>query len=374
LVFFPRQVKLLLMFASVVFIILTVLIHLIYFSHKKGFKQGFGVEIGLLIFSSILAMFGAKWGHQQGYLLSIWVQIYMYFFFFYYFLHILRIRPEEIEQLIIIMAIAWLALFIIQYVIYPRVIFDTRITAERGTVRIFVPGGSFASLMYFYFLLYYFREKKARYLIFCFIFLMIPILQGTRSSILTLLLGTSIFILFSRQVTSKLSIFFLMGVSLVIVFFLFQDIFMNLIQVSEHQAAQETEDIRVRSAKFFLTDFYPNKINYIIGNGEGHMMSGYGMRIMYYKINYGFYQSDIGIIGAYTKYGVLYIIAIFLMMRKIFVTRIEPRYMYIKYYSVLLTFGIIMGQPFIAPHSIVTIVATLYLIDVSNYKIMTESK
>jgi hypothetical protein len=159
-----------------------------------------------------------------------------------------------------------------------------------------------------------------------------------------------------------------------LIFFMFQDIIMNLITVSEEQSAQHGEDIRMLSTKFFLTDFYPNKINYIIGNGVGHMMSPYGMKIAYYKVTHGYYQSDIGVLGVFTQFGILYIVGMFLIMRKILVTKIQKKYVYIKYWAGLLIITVILGNPFSRPDGIALITSILYIIDVSAYELKLENQ
>lgn len=373
LAFLPSQLMLLVSFASTFLIVLVVIIRTIY-DNKPGFKQNFSFEVFLFLISVVFAMLGAKWGHGQGLLLSAWVESSMYFYFFYFFLHALRIRPKELERLIIIVAVIYLTLFFAQYVLYPRQLFNSRVQEARGTVRIFVPGGIFANLMFFYFLLLLFKKPKILYAVFCFLYVIIPVLQGTRSSILVTVFAILVVIVISKQVKSKLLVLFLMSSGAVLLFFIFQDIFMNLIEVSQDQSEQEGDDIRVKAIKFFLTEFYPNKINYFLGNGMGHMASPYGLKIMYYKAAYGFYQSDIGILGNYTIWGVTSILGIFLTLRKMFLIKIQQNYKYIKFWAVPLVIASILGSPFFGGSNIVVIVSALYLLDVSNYELYNAGK
>lgn len=367
LAFLPRQLLLLLSFGSTILMLLVFIGNTIY-EGRRGFKQNFNFEISLFLFATVLSMFGAKWGHGQGLLLSMWITQGMYFYLFYFLLHAFKVKPEELERLIIIMAIIYLVLFVAQYVLYPRQLFNSRVQEARGTIRIFVPGGIFAYLIFFNFLIKFFQSYSLKYGIFCFIYMIIPVLQGTRSSILSLMLAVLLVIIVSKQVKSKIGVLFLMGIGAVLIFFIFQDIFVNLMEVSQEQSAQEGDDIRVKSARFFLTDFYPNKINYIIGNGVGHMMSPYGLKIMYYKATFGFYQSDIGIVGVYTMYGVLVVLGIFLSIRKILLIDVETKYNYIKFWAAMIIIGAISGAPFTSPSMIVVILSAMYILDVSNYE------
>ncbi|MCD4697650.1 MAG: hypothetical protein K8S16_15610 [Bacteroidales bacterium] len=76
-------------------------------------------------------------------------------------------------------------------------------------------------------------------------------------------------------------------------------------------------------------------------------------------------MSDIGLIGEYVRYGVIYIIGIFLILRKLLTLKIDPRYMYFKYYIVISLIGMVMGGVFTRADSYIPILAMLYFIDVS---------
>jgi hypothetical protein len=372
-VFIPYQVGLLIAFGVCMLMLLWILLTLIY---DKGvrFKQHSGLIIGLVFLCVFLGVFGAKWGHNQGFLLSFWASGYMYFYLFYFFLHAIKIRLDELERLIVFMGILFILTYFFQYAIYPKVLFGVRAHEERGTVRIFLPGASFAAFMFYYFLQKIFTTDKKIYAVFCLLYFAVPILQGTRSLIANLLLGTIIFILFNKQVKSKIVVMMLMLISSVLVFFIFQDIIMNLIEVSQSQVAQDNDDIRIRSAKFFLYEFSPTKLNSLIGNGESHMADAYGMKVFFYKAFFGFYQSDIGIIGEYSKYGILWFLCVFLIARKLFVMKTAPRYTYIKFYALNLMFELLLNGAFSRSYEIVVITSILYIYDVSDFELRHQDK
>jgi len=348
-----------------------VLIGVIY-DKGKGFKQNFSLEVTLFLLASVFAMFGAKWGHGQDLLLSAWAQSVMYFYFFYFFIHLVRIRPGDFERLLIIMGGLYAFLFFAQTAVFPLRIINVGTFEGRGTIRIFMPGMMFAELAFYYFLLVLVRTNNLKYAVFCMVYLIIVILQGTRQILLVTSFGILAVIFISKQVKSRMLMVFLIFIGSVLIFFIFQDIFMQLIEVSESQSAQEEDDIRVKSATFFLTDFQALFINYIIGNGVGHQASLYGLKVWYYKDVHGFYQSDLGIIGSYSMYGILSVIGVILTLRKIFIIKVHPNYHYIKFWSVTIVFSSILGWPFFRPDNIIAILSALYLLDVSNYELRIE--
>ncbi len=373
LVFLPKRILLLVSFASTVLVVVVVILNAIY-DRGKRFEQHFTVGISFILLSVFLSMIGAYIGHQQGFFLSFWVQSPMLLYFFYAFLHATRVKPEELEKLMILMAILWMVFWLSQWAIFPVRLFDVGMASDRGTVRIFLPGGIYAMMMYFYFLQSFFRTNSLKDIAFCLILLIITLLGGTRSAILPLLLVTVINLIFSKRVKSKFMISIFMVAGMVIVFFIFQDFIMGLIELSEHQAAREEDDIRTRATRFYLTEFYPNKINYIIGNGAYHMANAYGIKILYYQTAYGYWLSDTGIFGVYVKLGIFYFVGVFILFRKIFISRIESRYLYFKYFAVLLLISELMGGVFAKPSSFIAILAMLYIIDVSTYKLKEKDK
>jgi hypothetical protein len=363
----PKNLLLLLAFGSTMFMVLTLILSMIYL-HGRKFPQNFTFEVTAMLFSSLLAMFGARWGHNQDFLITFWAHNVMYFYFFYFFLHSIRIKPADLERMMIVIAYLYIIFFLLQYLAYPTLLFGTRVDESRGTIRIFLPGKAFVVLMFFYFLQKFFVTNNLKYMGFCLATFIVTILQGTRNAIFLLLLGTVVNLLFSKRVKSRLAITFILFLALTPAYFIFQDIFLNLFEVSENQAAAEGEDVRVRAAKFFLSDdFNKTRLNYIFGNGMSHMASQYGLEEFLYKADLGFFISDIGIVGEYVRYGVLYILGVILIIRKIFVLKYDPQYYYVKYYTFVSFLGMLIGGVFTRPDSYLVFLAMMYIIDISIY-------
>lgn len=368
LIFLPKAVILLMTFGSTVLMALVIIINVIYDSGKKYFYQNFKFEIILMLLAITLGMFGARFGHGQSFLLSAWAQMSMYFYLFYFFLHALRVPPGKLENLMLIVSILWMFFYIAQYVSYPRMLFNGRAEEARGTIRIFIYGGSFASVFFLYFMHSFFRTYKKIYLIYCVVFLGITILNATRSSLAVFLFIIVIYVLYSKEIKSRIGVIFLLLIGAVLFFFIFEDIIVTLLEVSKDQSAQEGDDIRERATKFFLTEFYPGSLYYFTGNGVSHMACPYGLKVWYYKHAFGYYQSDLGTLGSFTQFGVLYVLSIILIIRKIFIIKLEPKYAWIRYYSIFLSANVLLGEPFANPDYIVAIMAIAYIVDVSSFE------
>jgi hypothetical protein len=170
-------------------------------------------------------------------------------------------------------------------------------------------------------------------------------------------------------VKSKILILVIAALSVVPVIFMFQDIFLSLLDVSQQQSEGFAEDIRVRAATFFILELFPNNLSYLTGNGADSANSPYGQAIQMYRDVYGFYQSDVGIIGDFTKFGALYVLAVFVLIFRMIFSKTGDDYSYIKYYyiNILLTL-FTGGSPFGEADSIVAIGMTMYIMDVDKHK------
>lgn len=348
---------------------LIIMLQLIYSSGER-FKMNFGREIAIILLGVFLSMFTAYTGHQQGFLTTFIAQRFMYFYLLYMALHYIRISDIDLERIIIYLGITFVLFYLIQYVVYPTVIFDVRTALERGTVRIFLQGLSYVILAYFLILNKLFEEFSLLRLVLLFVFFSIFIVMGTRQVILTMFLLTVVNVLFSKRVRSKTLILFLVVASLIPTVLIFQDIFLGILSVSQEQSQSKgfEDDIRVQAATFFLTELFPNRIAYITGNGAPSTNSPYGQMIQMYMDVFRFYQSDVGIIGDYSKFGLFFVIGVLILLVRILISKISSHYIYIKYfyYSTLLTL-FTGGGGFGEGGGIVVVCITLYMLDIDKY-------
>ncbi len=353
--------------SGIALITLIIMLQLVYSSGER-FKMNFGWEIALILLGVFLSMFTAYTGQHQGFSTTIIAQRFMYFYFLYMALHFIRISDIDLEKIIIYLGIIFVLFYLIQFIVYPTVIFDVRTAVERGTVRIFLQGLSYVILAYFLILNKLFEEFSPGRLLLLFVFFSIFILMGTRQVILTMFMLTVMNVLFSKRVKSKTLIMLLVVASAVPIILIFQDIFLGILSVSQQQSEGFEDDIRVKAATFFLTELFPNRISYITGNGAPSTNSPYGQMIQMYMDVFRFYQSDVGIIGDYSKFGAFFVIGVLVLLVRILISKISSEYTYIKYfyYSTLLTL-FTGGGGFGEGGGIVVVCITLYILDIDRH-------
>lgn len=349
-------------------------IHFIY-DREKGFHAHYVIPIIIIFLGVIASMIMAAYAHGQDLKTTAIAQRSMYFYVFYFFLHFMKYRFKTLERIILGMAIAYTLFFAIQFVLYPRVIFDIRISEERGTLRIFLPGLSFLLIGYFWCLNTILNKQKFVWLVPMVFFLVIVVLLGTRQILFTVLLVTIINIIFSGNIKSKLGLGLLAMLAVIPVFFLLKDVFIEMMQLSQQQAGSIENDIRVRAARFFLTDFYPNRMAYFTGNGAHSLDTAYGVMVEGLKESKGYYQSDIGIIGEFTIYGLLFVIGVLLIFVLVFIKPADKEANFIKYFFLATLIVLpLSGQEFSSPGNIIPKLIGLYMLDIAVFRLQSKKE
>jgi hypothetical protein len=333
------------------------------YSREKLFKAHFTTPIVLIIVSVLISMFGAYAFHDQSFLITAWAQRSIYFYLVYLLLHVMKVPGEFIIRCILSFALLYAGLYLLQYFIYPIELTHAKVLIDRGTIRIMMPGLGYLVVGYFIWLYLTFRRKKMKYILFLLLSMTIFVLLGTRQVLAVIVLLTLLFILLSKMVKSKVLVFLLIGAAFIPVFFIFQDIILSMLEVTQKQGQTIEKNIRLEAARFFLTDFYPSGWAYITGNGTSGA-SLYGLRIFRYAKEFGYYQSDIGLIGEYTKYGFLYVLGVIIILYRVLIKKIPEKLMFIKYnFTAIILTLVTGGGVFGTAQGIVTNCMLLYLID-----------
>jgi hypothetical protein len=124
--------------------------------------------------------------------------------------------------------------------------------------------------------------------------------------------------------------------------------------------------LRLETIQFYFDTLFERPITYFLGNGVASQKVRYGLEMLFYKEEYRFYQSDIGLIGDYIRFGIVYLIGIFFILYKIFKNTFSLRVSYLKYFFLMITITMLVLSHFGIQDSIGAICCGLYLIDKKN--------
>jgi hypothetical protein len=338
------------------------------YDNSFRFKHNYIPQFILILLSLPFSMYVASKFHNQDLSVSAYAQRSIYYYLLYFTLHQIKINPKDFEKMFIYFAIVFVLFYLLQYALYPgKIIFNCRISEERGTIRIFISGLPYLIICYFLSLQYILEKFQLKYIIFFLIALIIMILLGSRGLLFALAISTIINLLFSKRIKSKVLIYLLGSIGVILLYFAFQNIFQGLISATTERELNLSDNIRIKAARYYLSKFYPNSLAYIFGNGASSARSDYSNKLGMISSKYGYFLSDIGILGNYVKYGVLFVLGVFGILFKTFKIKIQPKYNYIKYFYVLNALCIILGGGFADSDFIVLVCITLYMLDVSKF-------
>lgn len=361
---FPYSVRALSSVAAVALLTVLIIIRVIYFKDTY-IKMHFKGYIILLLLSSIPSYFIAYSYHKQDFIFSVYANRALLFYLLYFFLHLYKVPVKDIFRIIIVTGIFAVLLYYVQLALYPKFIMEVVSMESRGTLRLFVAGMICTIFAYFYFLNRYFESLSYKDLFFSLLCLSVFILQGTRQIIFATAFLTLVNLIISRRVQSKFLMLVLISMASFAMFLAFREIFVEIVNVSSRQSQHFESDIRIRAATFFLTDFMPSKIAYIFGNGNSDAGTPYDLKMGYYAIKYKFFQSDIGIIGDYVKYGIVFTLTGLLLLFRALTFKIPSRYLFMKFYIATQCFTLLTGKGLIGGTDII-IVMILYLFDTAR--------
>lgn len=352
-------------FMGICIMVLFLIVHYIY-DKTSRLRKHFALEIYLMFFALILSMFGAYLFHEQPFGITAIVQRYMYYFLFYFFLHQIKPDPNFLLRLFIYFGIIYASIYLLQFLIYPVGLVQSKAFYDRGTLRIFFPGSNFLFITFFLSITQYFLTKNNFYLFLILLAFIVFILLGTRQVLFTVIFISIMYILLSNKVKNKIAVSSLVLLSAIAFFFIFQDIFLSMFEVSKKQQSNIEGDVRYKAISYFLFDFFPTRMSYLSGNGIASTNSAYGVIITNLKLFRGFYQSDIGLIGDFSKFGVFFIIAQFSIMIRIISGKLKQNLVFIKLIMWSMAITLITGGSFASSDVITSICALLYIVDVSK--------
>ncbi len=368
----PRDLRVISGFVAISLIFLMLIVKVVYDSTERKIPKNFSLPIALFLLALFLSIPVTKAYHNQSFILSIWISRGLFFYFLYYMLHAYDYNRRTLEKFFIFIGLFTILAFYIQTFIYPTRIFDVRMSIDRGTLRLFLPSMSFSIIVYFYYLNQFFKSNKALPIIIALLALSIFILQATRQLIASLVLLTIINLFRSKEVKSRFLISFLILIGMGAVFLIFYDLFIELFTVSKVQTSGQRESVRIKAIEYFTGKFQPSFLTYIFGNGEGHEASQYGLKMVYLQLTKGLYLSDIGIIGDYVRYGVIFVIAAIIMLARLLTIKVPKHYEYLRYFVYLQLFSLFTSKGVFGVPSI-TLIIIAYLFDLGNYELKKEN-
>lgn len=307
--------------------LLLIYIILILGSKKKYNDSFLEISIKLTIFTILLSIIPAAIDYGQSAfetLLPCLNLIYGLFLFFV--LKRYSFPTNIIIKVVVIFSVVWVLIELVQQITYPNFLFSGRFLShgfvqERfGLRRFYIDGIDFVMISFSFFLGIAGKNNQLKkYSLLLVTFFLIGILcYLSRKHIYAALFALFLFIIWEGLEKRNY-----IGLLIVptLIFLLYSNYFSQLQEVNVQSADFEGEGedwIRFLSAKYYLFDFSKSNLYPFMGSG----LSVEGSKL-YSKLQYaqnffgdmhGYWQSDVGIIGYYSRFGLFGVTAILMFI------------------------------------------------------------
>jgi hypothetical protein len=363
--------KALVMFGAI--IVFTLYLFNIVYNKSKEYEKMFTIPVLIIFLCLIISSFAANYFYNQPLLSTLFGQFELYLFLFYFLLHKIKPSLEALTNMFVILGLIYCLIYFVQFLIYPKLILTCGMFKDRGTLRIFMPGIDYMVSAYYIILSRYIIKNKAKLLLLLIPILVVLFLMGTRQALGIVLLMTILMILFSKRVKSKFLIFLLIALCMLPIFYIFQNIILNMLNVSVQQSANAQEYVRVRAAQYYLYSFNHNSLWILTGNGNPAPHSYYGNAIERITKTTGYYLSDVGLIGDFFKYGILYALVQLFILYRLAKTKLHDQYLFIRYNAFTCLLALFVGAG-MNSQALVLLCMSMYIMDVDKKEIALEKK
>ncbi len=270
--------------------------------------KGLNFRSAILLFfvGIILNAFSAYINQGQSPIATLLAFSTYYFILFYFFLHKMEISIKYLENIIILFAVIYSLLYIIQVLVDPYQIINSSLYADRGTIRLRIEGNGFLVLAYFLLLNRFFLSRKFIYLITSLGFFVILLMGGFRTlTFVALFLSVIMFIRLVSFNIRDYSVFVFLALLFVGLSQVegISNILKGMVTSTEEIFEQGDKYVRILQLDFFFNKFPKNGSVFFLGSGLPGGYSQYYALVESFGWNYGYYWSDIGLLGLYIMIG-----------------------------------------------------------------------
>ena len=282
--------------------------------------------VWLFVTIPFLSVFGAWIYHSQSPLSTIYVTRGVFFWLMYFWLHYYSVNTKFIFICIFTMCAIHMSIELLQQFTYPVVFFGTdyykdtvyanglSIEIRNGFYRFRLTSSIYYCFITLFFSWYAYNKIKNRSFLVLFIIATIGIyLSLSRQFTVASIIPFILIPLFKKSnIIKKIFLIGVVVVSLLLLFMNLDLLFDAELLESTEQSATDENYSRWIGWSYFGLYYWTDWFNVLLGNGIHHGISGnpYAKEIEDLKELYRIVRADIGIVGQFSRWGILYIITV----------------------------------------------------------------
>ncbi len=330
--------------------------------------------IYILLIGIFISIFSCNFFRGQSLYLSIKANYPYFFILFYFTLLSLNFSVKTTEKALIYLIILFCISYIIQYLVYPKVIFRGALAEYSEDVRIRLTGQGLVFLGYFYGINKFLSDKnnKVFYLILSVLCILIIFLLGFRTQIVLIIPFTYFLIFKIKGFNRKV---FLISIGILLFFLSLSIIPVVKDKIEFMQERQETEKfsrkdyIRVIDFQYYTHEHFHNIWEYILGSGSPFPGTEYNYYMSGLKDKYMYYE-DLGLLGLSWIIGIFPVVIMLLYSFKAYRLPLPNDYKYLGIWFIYLIAISFTTMEFYREGNFVVQALVLFLIE----KIYKEEK
>lgn len=250
----------------------------------------------------------------------------------YFVLHKYKYSYDTVLKVVLRVSYIVTAIYILQQILYPSVyLFGQPITLDnpveirngfyRFRLHSLIP---FVYIGFYYMLNKWLQKRHNKHskkiLISLFLFAFAIYLTLTRQIWVCVLLPALFYnVLKDSKITGTKIAYIISGIVILYIIYINIDIFVGKDLIQRSHAENTDDNIRLLAMNFYGIEYWEDKTNMIFGNGYPSWgNSEYGNYMEFIETERKLYRSDIGIIGLFNIYGIVYVSALILLYVKLF--------------------------------------------------------
>jgi hypothetical protein len=331
-----------------------------------GKESVFKPYIIVVLIGLFFNMISCYYFREQSIFDSFKASVIFYYIMFYFMLRIINSSIDQMESSLFILVIILCGCYIVQYLIYPRVIFSGAEEEYFDDVRIRLVGQSFSSLGYFFGLNnLLIGKRKISNLFLTLLCFGVILLMGFRTMSAGILFFTFILLIRVYGFSWKNFAIGLLSVGIFIAIIqlpVFADKINYMLQKQETQNLSNPNYIRVIQFQYFTQYHFHNILEYILGSGipfEGTNYSKYMSSLN----NEGIFAEDWGLLGLSWLIGIIPVTFMIFYSIKAFILKVDKQYYYIGIWFLYLVTTSITTAEFFRPGNFVVQAIALYMVE-----------
>lgn len=316
-------------------------------SYKESYNNSFTLPIFLVLLAQLIAIFSCTYSWHQSLIGSILATSLNMSYILFFILVIYNFSLIDTEKIIVICGSLYIVIFLASFVIYPRTFITWEVTYgdERGFQRILVNGIGFLFLFSFYSLKNYITTHKKLWLLIYLVTFVTILMTLTRTLIICSTLFSFLYFIRGKKIFSVILTLSIVACLLYVVTQM--NFYKILASETKSQATYVKDDIRSQATDYYLNNFSTNNIAKVFGNGDAYKDTEYLKYMFYLEKSFGYYETDIGYVGFYVKYGIIAILGYLIFVYRTLKVSVSEEYQYCKYFLYFIfAISVVIESPF----------------------------